>query len=82
MNAGHCGEHDHSGHIHTHASMDTYEARTCYSAGLLVPRRMVTASASQTRIIVILLCLTTSKSLLNTKLSHKSDLNCVHEDEL
>ena len=29
-----------------------------------------------------LLCLTASKSLLNTKLSQKSDLNCVHEDKL
>ena len=29
-----------------------------------------------------LLCSTASKSLLNTKLSLKSDLNCVHEDKL
>ena len=29
-----------------------------------------------------LLCLTASKSLLNTKLSQKRDLNCVHEDKL
>ena len=29
-----------------------------------------------------LLCLTASKSVLNTKLSQKSDLNCVHENKL
>ena len=32
------------------------ETRACYSAELHVPRRTVTASASQTRIITILLC--------------------------
>ena len=29
-----------------------------------------------------LLCSTASKSLLNTKLSQKNDLNCVHKDKL
>ena len=32
------------------------EARACYSAELLAPRQTVIASASQTMIIVILLC--------------------------
>ena len=52
------------------------EARACYSAELHVPRRTVTASTSETRIITILLCslctlCTASKSLLNTKLTPK-----------